>query len=410
MRRLKVYCILMLYLCTCKRISNKAPNPPVINALNEAGVNQNVIFSAYSIDPEGDKVSIRFDFGDGVVSSWSDYVSSGEAVSMSHFYNSPGTYYVKAQAKDEKGKMSEWSDAHPIEISESYTLETWEKTLEKGWGVCGLQIGSSYIIGVITADDNKYKILKLDLKGNKLWEKTYDFYGWRMIYSQDEEIVIAGGKEDGNYWIIGLDTSGNKIWEWQIGTAYEWGVFINLSQCWDGDFVFTGADDDPDVLVARINKNTGIIWKKVYRYSESDWDGGLTVIQSSPDELLLLIDTNAELYYEYGGYVVLKLDYNTGDSLWSKVVAINLYPGWHGIQTGFMRKINNEYFVVGWRESEEKSYAQDTCVLIKYDENFNKLFEKYYIGIPRDMVETFDGCYLIGGGVKARIDTIQKRQ
>jgi hypothetical protein len=43
-------------------------------------------------------------------------VSSGESINMSHFWNSPNTYAVKAQARDEHGAMSNWSDSLLVTI------------------------------------------------------------------------------------------------------------------------------------------------------------------------------------------------------------------------------------------------------------------------------------------------------
>jgi hypothetical protein len=55
------------------------------------------------IDPDGDSISIRFDWNDGDTSGWSNYFVSGETIKVSHIWQNPGTYSVKAQARDKKG-------------------------------------------------------------------------------------------------------------------------------------------------------------------------------------------------------------------------------------------------------------------------------------------------------------------
>ena len=102
--------------CKRERI-NLPPNAPVVSGPDSAQVNESVTFTASATDPDGDNVAIRFDWGDGNISSWSSYVPSGQSVSMSHTWTSVGTYYVKAQAKDVNGITSGWSSAHKIVIT-----------------------------------------------------------------------------------------------------------------------------------------------------------------------------------------------------------------------------------------------------------------------------------------------------
>ncbi len=104
---------------TIGEVQNNPPDAPVISGSDSAQVNESVTFTASATDPDGDNVAIRFDWGDGDTSSWSSYVSSGQSISMSHTYTSTGTYYVKAQAKDENGALSGWSTAHEIVIYET---------------------------------------------------------------------------------------------------------------------------------------------------------------------------------------------------------------------------------------------------------------------------------------------------
>lgn len=69
-----------------------------------------------AVDPDGDRVAIRFDWGDEDTSDWSSWVGIEEAVVMSHVWSSIGVYYIKVQAKDEHEKTSEWSLPHQIKI------------------------------------------------------------------------------------------------------------------------------------------------------------------------------------------------------------------------------------------------------------------------------------------------------
>lgn len=72
-------------------------------------------------DPEGEKVAVRVDFGNGYISDWSSFHTSGDTLTYSYVYPNPsdtnGVWYsMRVQAKDEKENLSEWSDAHNIQI------------------------------------------------------------------------------------------------------------------------------------------------------------------------------------------------------------------------------------------------------------------------------------------------------
>jgi outer membrane protein assembly factor BamB len=75
-----------------------------------------VTFTSYASDPDGEQVSIRFLWGDGDTSDWSDFVPGATRVSMSHFYAEFGSYFVQAQAKDANGTKSGWSAPHTLNI------------------------------------------------------------------------------------------------------------------------------------------------------------------------------------------------------------------------------------------------------------------------------------------------------
>ena len=73
-------------------------------------------FSSHTIDPQSEDIAIRFDWGDGDTSSFSDFEHSGQTIRTSHTYNQSGIYYIKAQAKDINNILTEWSDTHMIKI------------------------------------------------------------------------------------------------------------------------------------------------------------------------------------------------------------------------------------------------------------------------------------------------------
>jgi len=93
------------------------PNiPPPPTGPDVGYVNYPIFFSTSTTDPDEDSISYQFSWGDGDTTDWSNYIPSGQSISMTHSYSSEGTYHVKARAKDKTDTKSVWSDEHQISI------------------------------------------------------------------------------------------------------------------------------------------------------------------------------------------------------------------------------------------------------------------------------------------------------
>jgi outer membrane protein assembly factor BamB len=107
-----------LLVSTCKKLP--VGHPPAVPSkpmgISHGGYNSTYEFSATTTDPDTDSVAIHFSWGDGATSEWSTWVASGETIAAFHSWSSPGTYQVKAQAKDKPGNTSDWSSAHSVAI------------------------------------------------------------------------------------------------------------------------------------------------------------------------------------------------------------------------------------------------------------------------------------------------------
>ncbi len=94
-----------------------APTGPDIG-----GQDSSYKFIAGADHPDNIPVAIRFAWGDGDTSDWSEFVPSGGPVSMSHAWSAPDTYAVTAQAKDTGELTSLWSSPHTIIVRPSGRL------------------------------------------------------------------------------------------------------------------------------------------------------------------------------------------------------------------------------------------------------------------------------------------------
>jgi hypothetical protein len=108
---------------TIAQSSNTPPSTPgAVQGPTQGSAGQQLSFSTSATDPNGDRVKIVMDWGDGSQNQ-SDLVASGTTVSLSHAWAQAGTYQVRAQALDEKGASSAWTANKAVQIQPAQTQE-----------------------------------------------------------------------------------------------------------------------------------------------------------------------------------------------------------------------------------------------------------------------------------------------
>jgi hypothetical protein len=85
------------------------PDTPMITGSILGGINTAYVYTLMTTDPDGDPVSYFIDWGDNTSSGWLGPYSSGASVQASHTWASPGTYVVRARARDIFHANSNWS-------------------------------------------------------------------------------------------------------------------------------------------------------------------------------------------------------------------------------------------------------------------------------------------------------------
>ncbi len=103
---------------------NSAPSINNLSGPSTGTVGQSLTFVASGNDPDGDDIYIQFDWGDGDTSNWLGPYSSGESVTDSHIWTAPGTYIVKARAKDSHGNIGSWSQPRSVSITNTFISDT----------------------------------------------------------------------------------------------------------------------------------------------------------------------------------------------------------------------------------------------------------------------------------------------
>jgi hypothetical protein len=98
---------------------NSQIGPPLI----PSGTTEGETWKSYSYttsvnDPDEHDVYYWFDWGDGSNTSWIGPYTSGQEISITHTWDSPGNFNVKVKAKDIYGATSDWSEPLQVNIIE----------------------------------------------------------------------------------------------------------------------------------------------------------------------------------------------------------------------------------------------------------------------------------------------------
>jgi hypothetical protein len=81
-------------------------------------------YSCMPYDPNGDMLRVQFDWGDGQMSPWSEYVDSNSSVKRSHSWDEGSVFEIKVRAQDKHGANSSWSAPLMVTVSQTTEVET----------------------------------------------------------------------------------------------------------------------------------------------------------------------------------------------------------------------------------------------------------------------------------------------
>ncbi|RDC64881.1 T9SS type A sorting domain-containing protein [Adhaeribacter pallidiroseus] len=222
--------------------------------------------------------------------------------------------------------------------------------------------------------DSDYWVIKIDAKGNKIWDKTLggDF---------GESLTSVAAAPDGSLLLSGLSYSGisDDKTEDRQGCNPEYPDYI----CYN------------DVWVVKLDRDGNKLWDRTLGYKEGD--DNPTFLLATPDNQFLLGGT-------YNGYWLLKLDTN-GQQVWEKRY-------FAGILQKVITTFDGGFLLGGWSGhsiTQDKSepvigdpfWEYPDYWVVKIDVNGNKIWDKTLGGTSEDvlisMAETPDHGFLLGG-------------
>jgi len=97
--------------------TNKPPERPEIGGPKTGVLDTSYDFTFTSTDPDGDDIRFYIMWDDGK-NEWTDYIASGDTVTVSHNWKKTGTYQINAKTEDTQGASSSFS-SHDVIIPKS---------------------------------------------------------------------------------------------------------------------------------------------------------------------------------------------------------------------------------------------------------------------------------------------------
>jgi hypothetical protein len=91
-------------------IPNKyIPSDPMIFGESKGRINTEYWYNISSFDSDNDDIYFFIEWGDNTTSDWIGPYTSGINTSLNHSWSEEGNYLIRAKAKDEFGRESNWT-------------------------------------------------------------------------------------------------------------------------------------------------------------------------------------------------------------------------------------------------------------------------------------------------------------
>jgi gliding motility-associated-like protein len=279
-------------------------------------------------------------------------------------------------------------------------------------------------------------IVKLDVSGKKIWDKTFGGNNWDELHSvqqtSDGGYILGGGSYSGisgdksqpshggfDFWVVKLDANGNKLWDKTFGGSYT-DKIQSLQQTSDGGYILGGTSDSGiSGDKTQASKGRMDYWAvKLDASGKKLWD---KTLGGSGDDFLYALQQTTEGGYILGGFSssgisgdksqafrgvwdqwVIKLDAN-GNKLWDKTFGGNDYDDLFSLQ-----QTSDGGYITGGRSSSgisgdktQPSRGGTDYWVVKLDASGNKVWDKTFGGNNTDdlhsLQQTSDGGYILGG-------------
>ncbi len=222
-----------------------------------------------------------------------------------------------------------------------------------------------------------FGLVKTDVSGNMLWNKTYGGIGndWAssLVAAPDGGYALAGctysfGAGDADFWLVKTDSLGNMVWNKTYGGAGA-EMAHSLIQKSDGGYALIGVTNsfgagDFDAWLVKTDSFGNMLWNQTYGGAANDLATSLTATSDGG--------------YAFVGSMLVKTD-ELGNIQWNQtyggISLITTSDGGYAIANGSSLIKTNALGTPEWN----KTYAE---------------------GDVYSVIETSDGGYLIAGNIE----------
>ncbi|MDR6807510.1 hypothetical protein J2Y45_004710 [Dyadobacter sp. BE34] len=281
-----------------------------------------------------------------------------------------------------------------------------------------------------------YWVIKIDAKGNKVWDKT--FGGFRsdilkcLVKTSDGGYLLGGYSQSGptgnkttgsnakidyDYWIIKIDNNGDKIWEKTFGMTDN-DYLRGMVATEDGGYLLAGNSSIPetgesygsdDFWVIKINALGEKVWEK--SYGGTQYEALWRIIPTNDKAFLLAGHSNSNASGDKSqdskgdfDFWILKID-SDGHKIWDSSIG--------GFKSesllGIAPSSNGGYILVGATDADSSPSGDVSGAskgfydywVVKANEQGVKVWDKTFGGNLNDFPDclpiSYNGGYLIGG-------------
>ena len=251
---------------------------------------------------------------------------------------------------------------------------------DRGEGIVQLEDSSYVITGSSSSwgESSQAFLLKIDTVGNYLWSQSYggpeSEAGKRVLYNADLGFYIAGfsnsfGSGDFDTYLVKTDLNGNKLWEKTYGKPSNWERINDAIWTKDSTILMVGEvqgtnSTASDILIIHADKNGDTLWTKTFGSIGEDRANSIISVQDS------LFMIGGEMFIPDSNLVkgfILKMN-TAGDIIWQDTITD--LAGKYGV-TDLSLGVNVIY-AVGFREINPENFDDYAG---KFDINGTLIFQ-----------------------------------
>ena len=251
---------------------------------------------------------------------------------------------------------------------------------DRGEGIVQLEDSSYAITGSSSSwgESSQAFLLKIDTAGNYLWSQSFggaeSEAGKRVLYNADLGFYIAGfsnsfGAGDFDAYLVKTDLNGNKLWEKTYGKPSNWERINDAIWTKDSTILMVGEVQATngaasDILIIHADKNGDTLWTKTFGSIGEDRANTIISVQDS------LFMIGGEMFIPDSNLVkgfILKMN-TAGDIIWQDTITD--LAGKYGV-TDLSLGVNVIY-AVGFREINPENFDDYAG---KFDINGTLIFQ-----------------------------------